>query len=48
MSIEAWSLVWKIVLFTGIALFAVLAVLVITGGAKDIVKLIRRLKSEQD
>ncbi len=46
MSIEAWALVWKIVFFTGVSLFAVLAVLVIFGGAKDVRKLIRKLKQD--
>ncbi len=46
MSIDAWALVWKIVFFTGIALFAVLAVLVTFGGAKDVAKLIRKLKQD--
>lgn len=34
------------VYFTGVSLFAVLAVLVIFGGAKDIGKLIRRLRQD--
>ena len=46
MSIEAWALVWKIVFFTGVSLFAVLAVLVIFGGAKDVGNLIRKLKQD--
>ena len=46
MSVEAWSLVWKIVFFTGISMFAVLSVLVIFGGAKDVGKLIQRLKKD--
>ena len=46
MSVEAWSLVWKIVFFTGISLFAILSVLVIFGGARDIGKLIRKLKQD--
>ena len=46
MSINAWALVWKIVFFTGVSLFAILAVLVIFGGAKDVGKLIRKLKQD--
>jgi len=46
MSIDAWALVWKIVFFTGVSLFAVLAVLVTFGGARDVAKLIRRLKQD--
>ena len=46
MSIESWSIVWKIVFFMGVSLFAILSVLVITGGARDIKKLIRRLKED--
>jgi hypothetical protein len=46
MSIEAWALVWKIVFFTGVFLFAILAVLVTFGGAKDVGKLIRKLKQD--
>ena len=46
MSIDAWTLVWKIVFFTGVTLFTVLAVLVIFGGAKDVGNLIRRLKQD--
>ena len=46
MSIEGWSIFWKIVFFLGVSTFAILSVLVIFGGAKDIVKLIRRLKED--
>ena len=46
MSVESWTLVWKIVFFAGVSLFAVLAILVIFGGAKDVGKLIRKLKQE--
>lgn len=46
MSIDAWTIVWKIVFFTGVSLFAVLAVFVIFGGARDVGKLIRKLKQD--
>ena len=46
MSIEAWALVWKIVFFSGVSLFGILAVLVIFGGAVDVGKLIRKLKHD--
>ena len=46
MSIEAWMVLWKIVLIAGIALFAALAVVVTIGGFFDVTKLIRRLKEE--
>ena len=46
MSIESWSIVWKIVFVMGVSLFAILSVLVITGGARDIKKLIHRLKED--
>jgi len=46
MSIESWSIVWKFVFFMGVSLFAILSVLVITGGARDIKKLIQRLKED--
>ena len=46
MSIEAWMILWKIVLIGGLALFAALAVLVSIGGFFDVAKLIRRLKED--
>ena len=48
MSIESWSIFWKIVFIMGIGTFAVLTVFVIIGGAKDIRKLIQRLKSDAE
>jgi hypothetical protein len=36
MSIESWSIFWKIVFIIGVSTFAILSVLVIFGGAKDI------------
>ncbi len=47
MSIECWSIIWKIVLIIGVSMFALLAILVIAGGARDIGKLITRLKADQ-
>ena len=47
MSLDSWMLLWKIVLIGGIGLFAVLAVVVSIGGARDIAKLLRTLRGEQ-
>jgi hypothetical protein len=46
MSIESWSVFWKIVFIIGVGTFALLSVFVIIGGAKDIRTLIQRLKEE--
>lgn len=46
MSIESWSIFWKIVFIIGVGTFAVLTVFVIVGGARDIKTLIQRLKKE--
>ena len=48
MSIESWTIFWKIVFVIGVSTFAILSVLVIFGGAKDIAKLIRRLKDDAE
>jgi hypothetical protein len=48
MGIEGWSIFWKIIFVIGVGTFAILAVLVIIGGASDIGKLIRRLKQEAE
>lgn len=48
MSIEGWSVVWKIVLIMGVSLFGIMAVLVIGGGALDVRKLIKRLKEDSE
>jgi hypothetical protein len=45
---EGWSIFWKIVFFIGVSTFAILSVLVIFGGARDIAKLIQRLKQESE
>ncbi len=47
MSLDFWILLWKVVLIGGIGLFAALAVVVSIGGARDIVKLLNSLKSQQ-
>ncbi len=47
MPIDYWIMLWKGVLIGGVGLFAVLAVVVTIGGARDIVKLLHRLKSAQ-
>lgn len=46
MPIEFWILLWKIVLIGGIGLFTILAVVVTIGGARDIHKLLRQLRSQ--
>ena len=46
MSIDFWIILWKGVLIGGIALFAILAVVVTIGGARDIVKLLRQLRKQ--
>ena len=46
MSIESWSIVWKIVFVIGVSLFAILSILVIGGGARDIRNLIKKLKED--
>ena len=48
MSIDTWIIIWKLLFIIGVSLFAILAILVIFGGAKDIRKLIRRLKSDAE
>jgi len=48
MSVESWSIFWKIVFFIGVGMFAILSLLVIVGGALDVGKLIRRLKSDAE
>ena len=48
MTVESWSIVWKIVFIIGVSLFAILAAFVIVGGAMDTRKLIKRLKKEDE
>ena len=48
MSIDTWIIIWKLHFIIGVSLFAILAILVIFGGAQDIRKLIRRLKSDAE
>ncbi|MCK4854209.1 MAG: hypothetical protein KAT31_08100 [Bacteroidales bacterium] len=48
MTVESWSIVWKIVFIIGVSLFAILAAFVIVGGAMDTSKLIKRLKKEDE
>ncbi len=48
MSVESWSIVWKIIFIIGVGMFAILTVLVTIGGARDVGKLIRRLKSDAE
>ena len=46
MSLEFWITLWKIVLIGGVLLFAVLAVVVTIGGARDVVRLLRSLRRQ--
>jgi len=48
MSVESWSIFWKIVFFIGVGMFAILSLLVIVGGAFDVGKLLRRLKRDAE
>jgi len=47
MSIESWIVLWKVVLIAGVAMFAVLAVVVTIGGARDVRKLLTTLREQQ-
>jgi hypothetical protein len=47
MPLEFWIVLWKVVLIGGVGLFAVLAVVVTIGGARDIAKLLRILRAQQ-
>lgn len=42
-----WELIWKIVFIVVLSLFAVMAVAVTVLGARDVRKLLARLKDEQ-
>ena len=46
MPVEYWILLWKIVFFVGVGLFAILAVVVTIGGALDIGRLFKTLREE--
>ena len=48
MSIEAWMTLWKVVLIGGIALFAMLAVVVTIGGFFDVIKLLANLRKNAE
>lgn len=48
MSLESWSIFWKIIFITGVGMFAILSFFVIIGGARDVAKLIQRLKDDAD
>ena len=48
MPIDFWIVLWKCVLIGGVGLFAALAVVVTIGGAYDIAKLLRKLKSQSE
>jgi len=45
---EAWMLLWKIVLIAGMAMFACLAVWVTIWGAFDIKKMLQALNAEHE
>ena len=46
MSLTSWMLLWKVVLISGISLFAVLAIVVTIGGFFDIRRLFRKLHEQ--
>jgi hypothetical protein len=48
MSIEFWTILWKLVLIIGVGLFAGLAVVVIIGGALDIRRLLNTLRKQHE
>jgi len=48
MSIESWTIFWKVVFIIGVGMFAILSILVIVGGAVDVRKLIQRLKKDAE
>lgn len=48
MSLESWSIFWKTVFIIGVGMFAILSFLVIIGGARDVAKLIQRLKDDAE
>ena len=48
MSVESWTIFWKIVFIIGVGMFAILSLFVIVGGARDVAKLIQRLKDNAD
>lgn len=48
MSTEAWILVWKVVLYGALVLFAVLSVWVILFGARDIRHMFADLREQAD
>ena len=39
-----WELLWKIVFFFGVGVFAIMTVVVTIGGAKDIKRMLSELK----
>lgn len=47
MTIENWIVLWKVLLIGGVGLFAMLTVVVAIGGARDIAKLLRMLRTQQ-
>lgn len=48
MSVESWTIFWKIVFIIGVGMFAILTFFVIIGGARDVAKLIQRLKNNAE
>ena len=46
MSLEAWMMLWKIVLIAGIGLFGLLAIVVSIGGFFDVAKLLKSLRED--
>jgi len=48
MSIDAWMILWKIVLIGGVGLFALLAIVVTIGGFFDVTKLLKKLREDAE
>ena len=45
---QAWMLLWKIVLIAGMVLFGLMAIWVTIWGASDIKKMLRSIKTEHE
>lgn len=44
----SWELLWKVVLIAVVGAFSLMAILVTILGARDIKKLLRKLRDEED
>jgi len=47
-NVEPWPTIWKVCLVVTLAAFAIMAVLVTIGGAKDIFSLVKGLQQDQE